>query len=124
MVREKSENGQSILWPFTRVTENRLYQCPFYLKISNYIQWASLKFYQGWLHSTSFPTKIRIHCPQKISTYITINYSGIDCTIEENNSILPQINTKFKSLVKITHTTSHSISLYEIAPNLYNLSLT
>ena len=110
------------------LTENKLYQCQFYLKITNNIQWTPLKFYQGWLYSTPFPTKIRIHCPQKISTQITVNNAGIlqtqsDCIIEANNLVLPQINTKSKSLLKITPTTGHSTSLHKIAPNLYNLSL-
>ena len=42
--------------------------------------------------------------------------------MESNNLILPQINTKLKSPVDITSTLGHPISLYEIAPNLHNLS--
>ena len=112
----------------TLLTENMLYQCPFYLKISNNIQWTSLKFYNGWFYSTPFTTKIQLHCPKSPSLYITLNNSGIlqtqpDCIIESNNLILPQINSKSKSLVKIIPTTGHSISLQKIAPNLYDLSL-
>ena len=42
---------------------------------------------------------------------------------ESNNLILPQINTKLKTPVQIIPTTGHTISLYKIAPKLYNLSL-
>ena len=110
----------------TLLTENMLYQCPFYLKISSNIQWTPLKFYNGWFYST-FITKIQLHCPKSPSLYITLNNSGIlqtqpECIIESNNLILPQINTKLKPTFEITPKTGHTISLYKISPNSYNLS--
>ena len=61
----------------TLLTENMLYQCFVYLKMSNNIQWTPLKFYNGWFYSTYFITKVQLHCPQSLSLYIMPNNSDI-----------------------------------------------
>ena len=76
----------------THLMENKPYQCPFYLKISNNIQWTFLTIHNEWLYATFLPTKIQIHCPQTLSTYITPNNSGIlktqpECTIQCSQNV-------------------------------------